>query len=138
MNGRSLRSLWPLVLGLYLSGAGATELVYTPVNPSFGGNSLNGSHLLNIANAQDDFEDPDAEDSPFSSRSALDRFTDSLESRLLSQLLTDVGDGSGGTLVTDDFVVNIMDVDGSLTITITDAATGEVSEIIVVGLDPGN
>lgn len=133
-----LRLTCVLAITLYLGAVEATELVYTPVNPSFGGNSLNGSHLLNIANAQDDYEDPDAEDSPFTSRSALDRFTDSLESRLLSQLLTDVGDGSGGTLVTDDFVVNIVDVDGSLTITITDAVTGEVSEIIVVGLDPGN
>ena len=28
---------------------GATEIVYTPINPSFGGNPLNGTWLLNNA-----------------------------------------------------------------------------------------
>ncbi|WP_299942012.1 curli assembly protein CsgF [uncultured Microbulbifer sp.] len=116
----------------------ATELIYTPVNPSFGGNPLNGNYLLNNASAQNSKRDPKADNSPFSGISSLDRFTDTLESRLLSQLLTDVGNGNDGTLVTDDFIVNIVDVDGTLTITITDAVTGEVSEIVVVGLDPGN
>ena len=52
-------------LGLWLLGLGscglvqATELVYTPINPSFGGNPLNGTWLLNNAQAQNDFDDPD-------------------------------------------------------------------------------
>lgn len=116
----------------------ATELIYTPVNPSFGGNPLNGNYLLNNASAQNSKKDPKSDKSPYSDSSSLDRFTDTLESRLLSQLLTDVGDGNDGTLVTDDFIVNILDVDGTLTITITDAVTGEISEIVVVGLNPGN
>ncbi|GAB2899296.1 curli assembly protein CsgF [Microbulbifer echini] len=116
----------------------ATELIYTPVNPSFGGNPLNGNYLLNNASAQNGKKDPKAGKSPYSDSSSLDRFTDTLESRLLSQLLTDVGNGNDGTLVTDDFIVNILDVDGTLTITITDAVTGELSEIVVVGLNPGN
>ncbi|MDP5335563.1 MAG: curli assembly protein CsgF, partial [Paracoccaceae bacterium] len=33
-------------------GAMAQDLVYTPINPSFGGSPLNSSHLLSIANAQ--------------------------------------------------------------------------------------
>ncbi|WP_444896279.1 curli assembly protein CsgF [Microbulbifer sp. EKSA008] len=116
----------------------ATELVYTPVNPSFGGNPLNGNYLLNNASAQNSKKDPDAKNSPYSDSSSLDRFTDTLESRLLSQLLTDVGNGNDGTLVTDDYIVNIVDIDGELTITITDAVTGEISEIVVVGLNPTN
>lgn len=119
-------------------GASSTELTYTPVNPSFGGNPLNGNYLLNNASAQNSNKDPDTRESPYSTSSALDRFTDTLESRLLSQLLTDIGDGNNGTLITDDFIVNILDVDGTLTITITDAVTGEISEIIVAGLNPGN
>ena len=39
--------------------AQATELVYTPVNPAFGGNPLNGTWLLNNAQAQNDYDDPD-------------------------------------------------------------------------------
>ncbi|KAB0617096.1 curli assembly protein CsgF [Castellaniella defragrans] len=39
--------------GLLLSGtAPAGQLVYVPVNPSFGGNPLNGSYLLQSAQAQ--------------------------------------------------------------------------------------
>ncbi|QFT56110.1 curli assembly protein CsgF [Microbulbifer sp. THAF38] len=127
-----------LVAILLSTSVSATELIYTPVNPSFGGNPLNGNYLLNNASAQNSKKDPKAGKSPYSDSSSLDRFTDTLESRLLSQLLTDVGNGNDGTLVTDDFIVNILDVDGTLTITITDAVTGELSEIVVVGLNPGN
>ena len=34
------------------AAASAGELVYQPVNPSFGGNPLNGPNLLNSANSQ--------------------------------------------------------------------------------------
>jgi curli production assembly/transport component CsgF len=34
------------------TGAVATEMVYHPVNPTFGGNPLNGSFLLSTAQAQ--------------------------------------------------------------------------------------
>ena len=40
--------------------AAATELIYTPVNPVFGGNPLNGPVLLNNAQAQNNKKDPDA------------------------------------------------------------------------------
>ena len=36
----------------------ATEMVYTPVNPSFGGSPLNGPVLLNSANAQNSHKAP--------------------------------------------------------------------------------
>jgi hypothetical protein len=42
-----------LILGFFT--AWATELVYTPINPSFGGNPLNGQFLLGIAQAQNSF-----------------------------------------------------------------------------------
>ena len=116
----------------------AGELVYQPINPNFGGNPLNGSYLLGNAQAQNDYKDPDSRSSSFSQRSALDRFTDSLESRLLNQLLTDVGEGNSGTLVTDDFIVDIVDDSGNLTVNIEDRVTGERTEIQVDGLDPTN
>ena len=46
-----------LVCGLS-SATTAQDLVYEPVNPSFGGNPFNSAHLLAIANAQNDFERP--------------------------------------------------------------------------------
>jgi curli production assembly/transport component CsgF len=42
-----------LIAGLLISGSAlATEQVYRPVSPTFGGNALNGSFLLSTAQAQ--------------------------------------------------------------------------------------
>ncbi|MDX1372955.1 MAG: curli assembly protein CsgF, partial [Nitrososphaeraceae archaeon] len=38
----------------------AQQLVYTPVNPSFGGSPLNGSWLISSAQLQDTNTDPNA------------------------------------------------------------------------------
>ena len=62
--------LW-LVAALIAPALHASELVYRPVNPSFGGNPLNSSHLLGTANAQNDYKDP-ASGSGSSGTSALD------------------------------------------------------------------
>lgn len=136
MNRAKQKTTGILLAGLLLStGVTATELVYTPVNPSFGGSPLNGAWLLGNAQAQNDTKDPDAIDrSSLTGTSALDRFTSQLESRLLSELLTDIGAGNEGTLTTDDFIVNIINDSGNLTVQITDRLTGEVSEVIVNGL----
>lgn len=135
------RGMW--LLGFWFAGAGscglvqATELVYTPVNPSFGGNPLNGTWLLNNAQAQNDFDDPDLKKSASATgTSALERFTSQLQSRLLGQLMDNISAGNAGSLTTDAFVVNVIDDSGALTIEVTDRATGEVSEIQVNGLAP--
>ena len=77
-----------LLVGLAsVVAAQATGLVYTPVNPSFGGNPLNGTWLLNNAQSQNDFDDPDikARITPVGT-SALERFTSQLQSRLLAPM----------------------------------------------------
>lgn len=120
------------------SQAQATELVHTPINPAFGGNPLNGTWLLNNAQAQNDYDDPDLKHraSAFAGTSALERFSNQLESRLLSQLLDNLGNGNTGSLSTDSFIVNILDDSGALSIEVTDRATGEISVIEVSGLNP--
>ncbi|WP_133860330.1 MULTISPECIES: curli assembly protein CsgF [Pseudomonas] len=133
MNAHAWKAL-PLLCILGVAPAMATELVYSPVNPSFGGNPLNGTYLLNNATAQDRHKDPDLRSSA-SSQSPLERFTSQLESRLLSQVLTDIKDGNSGTLSTDQFIVNIVDDSGNLTVQITDRGTGEISEISVNGFN---
>ncbi|MVW89791.1 curli production assembly protein CsgF [Pseudomonas sp. PB101] len=131
--------LW--LLGLWFAGAGssglvqATELVYTPINPSFGGNPLNGTWLLNNAQAQNDYDDPDLKDrTTVAGTSALERFTSQLQSRLLGQLLDNISTGNTGSLSTDAFIVDVIDDSGALTINVTDRVTGEVSEIQVNGI----
>ena len=63
MNRPQQKFTGVFLTGLLLSsGLSATELVYTPVNPSFGGSPLNGAWLLGSAQAQNDKKDPDAVD----------------------------------------------------------------------------
>ncbi|MBW5414686.1 curli production assembly protein CsgF [Pseudomonas luteola] len=132
-NVHSATMLGLLLLGS-VSSLQATELVYTPKNPAFGGSPLNGSYLLGNAQAQNDYDDPDAKSSS-SGMSAIQRFTSQLQSSLLSQVLTNARNGKAGSVTTDDFIVNILnDETGQLVIHITDRVTGEVSEIAVNGL----
>lgn len=107
----------------------AGDLVYQPINPNFGGNPLNGPILLNSAQIQNDFEDPDV--TAFTPQTALERFSSSLQSRLLSQVLSAAQNGETGSLVTDDFTVNIINVDGMLNILITDNVNGDSTTIEV-------
>ena len=130
-----------LVAGLTLNcPVQSSELVYQPVNPNFGGNPLNGNYLLGNAQAQNKKTDPDSGfgGSTFERPSDLDRLTSSLESRLLSQLLSDVESGSPGRLETGDFIVEILDDSGALSINITDKITGDTSIIEVSGLNASN
>ncbi|GGP50019.1 curli production assembly protein CsgF [Shewanella algicola] len=108
----------------------ATELVYTPVNPSFGGSYLNGSYLLSNAAAQNKYQGGSSYVAP----TALDRLASSLQSRLMSQLFNDAANGAEGYLKTDDFEINVVNEDGSLLVHITDLLTGETTIIEVGGI----
>lgn len=123
------------VLVFAVSTAFASPLVYTPINPAFGGNPANGSYLLSNAQAQSKYKDPDAAASAYTKPSALDRFMDSLQSSLLNKLLMNVGNQQGGHMETDAFIIDIVDAGGGLmSITVTDRTTGAVSVIEVNGL----
>ncbi|PMH39380.1 curli production assembly protein CsgF [Vibrio sp. 10N.286.49.C2] len=122
-----------LSLSIHATGS---ELLYEPVNPSFGGDPLNTTHLWNHANAINDYEDPDSELYSYEEESALDNLASSLESRLISQLLADIGNGNTGQLETDDYFLNVVDNNGTLTVQIVDKISGESSEIMVSGLNP--
>ena len=134
MNRPQQKITGVFLAGLLLSsGLSATELVYTPVNPSFGGSPINGAWLLGSAQAQNDKKDPDAIDRSIYERpSDLERLTSQLESSLLSELLRDAQAGETGSLTTTDFFVRAYNGDaGLLIVEITDRVTGEISEIII-------
>lgn len=114
--------------------AAAQDIVYQPIDPSFGGNPFNSGHLLGIANAQNDYKDPSARQS----NSQADIFARQLQSRLLSALSSQIVDAifgenpqESGTISfggqTIEFVRSLTEV----TLTITDDATGEVTTIVV-------
>lgn len=123
-----------LVLLLAPLAGAATEIVYQPVNPSFGGNPLNGPNLLNSANAQNKLTDPNAP--TFfgrTSQSQLDLFNQRLQSlildRIASSLTGSLFDADGnlqpGHVETSTFIIDIVDLGNSrLLITTTDKTTG--------------
>jgi len=113
----------------------ATEIIYTPINPSFGGNPLNGPVLLNSANAQNHFTAPSSSGSygGYTTPSALDNFNQRLQSMILDRIATSVtgsifdanGKLKAGVVDTTAFSIAIEDIgNGVLKITTTDKATG--------------
>jgi len=80
------------------SAALAGDLVFGFTNPTFGGNPNNASGLLANANAQNSTQAPTT-----AQQSALDKFTQSLQSAMLTKLqstVTGVVFDNKGTLVT--------------------------------------
>ncbi|WP_079822521.1 curli production assembly/transport protein CsgF [Salmonella enterica] len=104
-------------------------------NPNFGGNPNNGSFLLNSAQAQNSYKDP-AYDNDFGieTLSALDNFTQAIQSQILGGLLTNINTGKPGRMVTNDFIIDIANRDGQLQLNVTDRKTGRTSTIEVSGL----
>lgn len=121
---------------LFLSASAptiATELVYAPFNPSFGGNPLNGSVLLNSAQATKRHEEDKSAGLTAADRgSPLQSFNAMLERAILSRIASSVTGGimqdgqlQPGTVDTANFTVVISDLGGGvLMISTTDKVTG--------------
>jgi curli production assembly/transport component CsgF len=113
--------------------AQAGELLYTPVNPAFGGNPNNGQVLLNSAQAQNRTKE-NLPVTASSSQSELKQFNDMLERSVLSRLASAATAGvmglngqlMPGTVQTQSFEIIITDMNnGKLRITTTDKITHE-------------
>lgn len=104
-------------------------------NPNFGGNPNNGAFMLNQAQAQNSYKDPSYDDDfGIETPSALDNFTQAIQSQILGGLLTNINTGKPGRMVTNDFIVDIANKDGQLQLNVTDRKTGKTSTIQVSGL----
>lgn len=122
------------------SPAVAQDFVYTPVNPSFGGNPFNSAHLLGVASAQNKYKDPSATNSSDPGQ----QFLRTLQSRLLSSLATQITDvifgedaqNSGLIQFGDQQISFVRGID-SVALTITNNADGSVTEIVVPLLQNG-
>jgi curli production assembly/transport component CsgF len=116
------------------SAAIAQDIVYQPVNPTFGGNPFNSNHLLGVANAQNDYRDPRST----SNSSQADIFARQLQSRLLSALSSQIIDAifgenpqESGTISFGGQTIKFFRSLDSVTITITNDETGEETVIVV-------
>lgn len=117
-----------------VSAASAQDLRYEPVNPTFGGNPFNSSHLLGIANGQNDYRDPSAT----TSNSQADIFARQLQSRLLSALSSQVVDAifgenpqEQGTISFGGQTITFFRSLDEVTLNITNDETGEVTTIVI-------
>jgi len=113
---------------------GAQTLVYTPTNPSFiGGNAFNGAFLLNSAQAQNTFKDPnDQQQQP----TDLQNFKESLNRQLLDRLSTSLfnqqfGDQplTNGTFKFGSLVVDVGNASNGININILDITNGDQTQI---------
>ena len=125
--------------------AQAGDIVYSPINPAFGGSPLNSSHLLATAAAQRNATASDAKKeegsnpgggTPTTGNSASEQFVRQLQSRLLSALASQVTDAifgdnpqDQGTVRFGDTTVSFERTGDSIRLVIDDAGT--TTEIIV-------
>ena len=115
--------------------ASAQQQVYAPINPSFGGNPFNSSHLLGIANAQNKYKDPSTSSA---NNSQANIFASELQSRLLSALSSQITDAifgqnaqQSGTVTFGDQTIAWNRGLDEVTLTITNNANGQVTTIQV-------
>ena len=133
-----------LFLGFLLSsGSYASNLVYKPVNPSFGGNPINGSFLLNKAQSQNMHKAPTLE------QSYAERFQSSLERAYISKLVREITDLAFGEtcdpadptcepsllsedsiFTSGDHIIEVITTNAdSIKVEVTNTLTGEVTII---------
>ena len=111
------------------------DMVYKPINPSFGGDPFNANFLQSMATAQNTHK---AEPRASVTQSASERFISLLESRLYSSLASQVaeaifGDNAQptGTITFDDQEISFVNTGTEIQITVTDFATGGITHITV-------
>jgi curli production assembly/transport component CsgF len=126
-----------VLLGIPMQLAVASEMTYTPLNPSFGGNPANGPNMLAIATAQNTYKAPVL--------TPVQQFNASLQQAILNHVLsqaTAIMFPSNGTIYnglapidtgtfTITFGPGVAGDPKSVTITTTDKSTGAVSSFVV-------
>ena len=120
-----------------LSTASAQDISFKFNNPSFGGNSFNSSHLLGLAEIQQQF-DPPTPDPIQQGNDASAAFIRQLESRLLASIATDLVDqitgaeaGTADSVTVGDQQINFSRTDTDLTVEIINLLTGGTTELIL-------
>lgn len=124
------------MLTVAIPGAVAQQLVYEPLNPAFGGISLNYSWMLSSAQTQNDYE---ADRSSSFFRDPLQDFQQSLQRQILSQLSRElIGNRFGdldltqpGTFELGDFNVEVVPGVDGVVIRVFNLLTGEETVVTI-------
>ncbi|TDB02885.1 curli assembly protein CsgF [Halomonas marinisediminis] len=109
----------------------AGEMIYRPINPSFGGDPLVGNYLLGKAQAQDDNTDPNAPD--FGGFSETDLFLQNLEANLVERAINDAVNGEPGRtseIESSNLRIRVRSLGGGgFVMNILDRTTGEQTTV---------
>ncbi len=94
MDGK-MKNIALIIITTLSFSAAATEIIYTPINPSFGGNPLNANMLLSKAQAQNKHKAPVIE------KGYAEQFQDSLERTYLNRMVREITDMAFGEDIED-------------------------------------
>lgn len=140
-HSRSLRAALLITAASLAGQAVASELIYYPRNPSFGGNPAYGHVFLNSAIATKTHTDPGLDDTTgIEPKTPLEQFNETLERQVINRLTSAAtskiigpnGNLIPGSLETDNFIINIADMgNGMLNVTTTDKMTGATTAFMV-------
>ncbi|GAB4328221.1 MAG: curli assembly protein CsgF [Calditrichia bacterium] len=115
----------------------ASELVYVPLNPSFGGSYLNASWLMQQAEAQNTFTGPSSSYRGYS-RDPLEDFKESLNRSILSRFASQLTRNAFGEDMLapghyeiGDYIIDVRPGDQGIQVSIYDNSTGSETSIIV-------
>lgn len=113
---------------LISTSAAAGDLIYQPINPSFGGDPFNSSHLLQLADIQNEYKDDGSDlDSLFEEESAADKFISAMQGTMiagssgqLSQAIFQDGAPPSGSFFLDGASVSYETVNNRVLVTVSD------------------
>ena len=124
--------------GVFCYAATASEVVYTPINPTFGGNPLNASQLQYVATAQKPNQPTTASTTASAQQSTSQQFLQMLQSQLYASLASSVSSAitgqnaqASGTIKLNTTQVTWYTALDGKHITMTDTSTGQVTQIVI-------
>ena len=139
MKIKNILRVFILLLFFILAGNSySQQLVYTPINPSFGGSPLNGNWMLSQVQAQNGFTAGGAGVESRFQRNPLEDFKNSLNRQILSQLSRNLISSmfgetglEAGHYEIGNFIIDISPGANGVTIIINDLDTGDQTTIVI-------
>jgi curli production assembly/transport component CsgF len=133
LPAKALRSVCRILAAVMclIGAAQAGTLVYTPTNPTFGGNALNGSYLFNNAQVQNQYTQSNAAGAAGSAPLTPGQiFAQQLTSQLYSSLANKITQAifganaqTSGSFTFEGTTISFQQVGGNINITINDGST---------------
>ncbi|MBH0062996.1 MULTISPECIES: curli assembly protein CsgF [unclassified Pseudoalteromonas] len=128
MDGK-MKNIALIIITTLSFSAAATEIIYTPINPSFGGNPLNANMLLSKAQAQNKHKAPVIE------KGYAEQFQETLERTYLNRMVREITDMAFGediedSLFNQDSIFMSGDYQIEVITSTTDSITVRITNII--------